>query len=57
MDPISLLIWLLVAIIVLAIVWYAMGWIGVPDPPARIILLVVALILLLYLLRPVLWTI
>lgn len=50
-DPISLLIYLLVAIVIIAIIWYVMGLTSLPDPLRTIILLVVVLIVLLWLLN------
>ena len=47
MDPIQLLIWFLVAIVVLGIIYYALLWIEVEKPLRNIILLVAALLLLL----------
>lgn len=51
MDPLTLLLYLLVGLVILGIVWYAMLWIGVPTIPARIFILVVALLLLIWILQ------
>lgn len=51
MEPITLLVYALLAVLVVAIIWYVMRWLEVPDPPAKIILLVVVLILVLWLLQ------
>ena len=51
MDPITLLIYFLVAIIVLAIIWYLMAWVELPQPLRNIILLVAALLVLLWIVR------
>lgn len=48
-DPITLLIYLLVAVIIVAIIWYVMGLTSIPNPLRTIILLVVILIVLLWL--------
>jgi hypothetical protein len=51
MDPISLLITFLIAILVLGIIWYAAGAAGLPANLRTIILLIAALIILLWLVR------
>ncbi len=51
MDPITLLFSALIGVLVVGIVWYVMAWLGIPDPPAKIILLVVVLIIVLWLLQ------
>lgn len=48
---ISLLLTLLIAVLILAIIWYAMGAVGLPDPPKTIVMLVALLIVILYLIR------
>lgn len=51
MDPLTLLLYLLVGLVILGIVWYSMLWIGVTPLPAKIFILVVALVLLVWILR------
>jgi cytosine/uracil/thiamine/allantoin permease len=51
MDPLTLLVYFLVGIVVLAIIWYAMGVLDIPQPVRNIILLVAVLLLLLWLVR------
>ena len=48
MDPITLLLYFLVAILVLAIIWYVMAWLELPMLLRNIVLLVAALIVLLW---------
>lgn len=48
MDPLAFLIYLLIGVVIVAIIWYAMLWVGVPQPPARIILLIVILLFLFW---------
>lgn len=50
-DPITLLIYLLVAIVIIGIIWYVMGLTTLPNSLRTIILLVVILIVLLWLLN------
>jgi hypothetical protein len=50
-DPISLLIYFLIAIVVLGIIWYAAGLAGLPGNLRTIILLIASLIVLLWLVR------
>lgn len=50
MDLIQLLIYFVVAILVLAIIWYVAGLAGLPENLRTIILLVAALLVLLVLL-------
>lgn len=50
-DPIALLVYFLVAIVVLGIIWYAAGLAGLPANLRTIILLVAALIILLWVVR------
>lgn len=49
MDPISLLVTFLVAILVLAIIWYVAGLAGLPEHLRTILLLVAALLVVLWL--------
>jgi hypothetical protein len=51
MDPIQLLIYFVIGIIVLGVIWYATGAMGIPQPLSNIILLIAALLVLLWLLR------
>lgn len=53
MNPISLLVWLLVAVIVIVIAKYIMDLCEVPRPVRTVVLLVIALLCLLWLLRGV----
>lgn len=48
-DPISLLVTFLVAILVLAIIWYVAGLAGLPEHLRTILLLVAALLVVLWL--------
>lgn len=50
-DPIQLLIYFLVAIIVLAIIWYATGLANLPGNVRSLILLVAVVLVLLWLMR------
>ena len=51
MEPVSLLIYALVALIVLAIVWYASGILDLPIMVRNVILLVALLAILLWLMQ------
>lgn len=51
MDPLTLLVYFLVAIVVLAIIWYVMIWLKIPSPLNNIVLLVAALLVLLWIVR------
>lgn len=51
MDPITLLIYFLVAILVLGVIWYAAGLAGLPANVRSLILLVAVLVVALWLLR------
>lgn len=51
MEPITLLVQFLIAIVVLGVIWYAAGLAGLPGNLRTIILLIAALIVLLWLVR------
>ena len=51
MDPITLLITFVVAIIVLGVIWYACGMMGIPQPVRNIILLIAFLLVFLWLVQ------
>lgn len=51
MDLISLLINALLVCLVVGVVWWGAGWIGVPDPLRRAFTFIVALVALLWLPR------
>lgn len=51
MDPITLLIYFLIAILVLGIIWYIAGAVGLPANVRNIVVLVAVLIVVLWLLR------
>lgn len=51
MDPITLLVYVLVFMIVLAIIWYASGLMGLPQNIRIFILLLVLLLIFLWFLQ------
>jgi hypothetical protein len=51
MDPLTLLAYFLLCLIVLGIAWYAMQWMEVSAVPARVVILVLALFMLLWILE------
>lgn len=57
MEPISLLVAIIVGVVVLAIIYYILQYVGLPAPITNIILLVAALLILLWLLRGGGWSV
>lgn len=51
MDPISLMIYVLVGLVVLAILWLIVSRLPLPRPIPEVVILVLFLIFLIYILR------
>lgn len=51
MEPITFLIYALIAVLIIGAIWYVSGMVGLPREARMIILIIVALIVLLWLLR------
>lgn len=48
---ISLLVTLLIAVLLLAVLWYVTGALGLPDPTRQIVMLIALLLVVIFLFR------